>query len=229
MHPPYVSISRSSNGKELLVQSPYSDQFIQRAHELGGRWIEAAKRWVFPVGVEAEVRAACRAIYGEDGEPTPRWTVDVDFPSSSLTGSSLWAFGRELLVRRNRDSPVSTGVHVAIIRGTFARSGGSRNHPSLAPVSDEVTLRIMNVPQHIIDHCDAYRRTGVIVSMTCQTSAEEYAQQRIARAIDLLIDVYHDATCDAGLRQSAAHALNALGVAPDEVNRRAPNRAGAAR
>lgn len=133
----YVRVS--CKGDKIFVKSPYNEDFIRRAHSLSGKW--NGQFWVFPKAVESELKNALLRIYGEDGEPVARFTVDLVIPSELIKAGRYSALGR--IIVENRWNGLAPGEDVAILSDDVSSVG-------------EVKLRVMRVPQHVIDRIDAF-------------------------------------------------------------------------
>ena len=64
------------NDGKASVFTPYNTEFISRVKLLGGRWNPSAKCWTVNENAVDDVRAAMRAVYGQDDQPVSE-TVDV--------------------------------------------------------------------------------------------------------------------------------------------------------
>lgn len=133
----YVSVSCKDN--KIFVKSPYNEDFVRRARNLSGRW--DGRYWVFPKAVESELKKALLRIYGENGEKVARFTVDIAIPSELYKAKQYYALGRFIVARRYGN--VVPGEDVALLSDDFI-------------AGDDVLLRVMRVPQHVIDHIDEF-------------------------------------------------------------------------
>lgn len=133
----------TKEGDKLKVKSPYHPDFPRWAKRLGGKWRD--KCWIFAVRDEDSVRDLCHTCYGTDGE-TEIETVDVRI---KIRGGeqTVWACGRRIAYRPERDSDVILGENVIVVSGDFTRSGGSRRSPIIEVLGHEpVVLEVRNVP-----------------------------------------------------------------------------------
>ena len=128
--------------KSVIVTSPYSDDFVTGARQIGGRW--ANPTWVFPVENEPLVRTLCLRVYGTDGTPEPTETLLVTL--SQLRMDNRLLIGPiEVLQKWERDSAPVVGAGCAVVQGSLRQRGGSRNNPSITH-SDDCVIRVKDVP-----------------------------------------------------------------------------------
>jgi len=145
LHLPQIRVV--SEGERLRVRSPYHPAFPPEARKLGGKW--NGREWVFDPRLEEQVRDLLTRIYGWDGA-YPVLIADARvildrLPEEWRGDRSLWLLGRELACRPGRDAEVKLGPGVALVKGGFALSGGSRKHPALAWKEGTVLL-VLDVP-----------------------------------------------------------------------------------
>jgi len=131
-----------TSNKKLAVVSPYHPAFVEGARLLNGKW--NAGQWEFDPRDEARVRKLMVKVYGTDGSDNPELT-DVTVVLDAHTKNPFFAYGREVAVRKGRDSRVTLGYGVIVIDGKFPASCGSARYPGL--ISDgTVTLEVRDVP-----------------------------------------------------------------------------------
>lgn len=131
--------------KAVIVTSPYSDDFVTGARQIGGKW--ANPTWVFPVENEPLVRALCLRVYGTDGTPEPVETLRVTLARVRMDDRLLIG-PIEVLKKWNRDSAPVVGAGCAVVAGSLRSRGGSRNNPDITH-SDDCVIRVKNVPQSL--------------------------------------------------------------------------------
>lgn len=131
-----ASVSAVTVDGKLYVVSPYSRDFVDMAHQLGGKWDKERRAWAFDPALEAKVLDVLRDVYGWEPEPvdqpteTVAITINLDkVPSRLEEGRAYMFFGQKLLWRPGRDLPVRLADGVAVIDGKFTASGGSRANP----------------------------------------------------------------------------------------------------
>ena len=140
---------------KLKAESPYHPDFPVGARKLGGKWNPTSKAWYFDLRDEERVRTLCTAVYGTDG--TVADAEDLVTVRPTLGGTywsfdhELWAFGRRLAVRRERDYAVSLGDGVIVVEGDFMESGGSRKNPRITLATATVVLEIRDVPALLVE------------------------------------------------------------------------------
>jgi|GEM_PF-1232841 len=147
LHLPQIEVV--PEGGQLHVRSPYHPAFPPGAKKLGGKWDPKRGEWVFDSRLADQVRGLLVQIYGWDGG-YPIRIADVrvaldKLPDDWRWDRSLWLLGRELACRPGRDAEVKLGPGVALVKGGFALSGGSRKHPALAWKEGTVLL-VLDVP-----------------------------------------------------------------------------------
>ena len=142
---------RTDGTSRFRVSSPYHPEFPARARELGGTWIADRKEWSFDLRDEARVRDLLRTVYAADGseDASDLVAVRVDLDHAAST-DRLLGLGRELAHRWSRDERVRLGAGVVVVAGGFPGSGGSRNHPRLAPQAGTI-LEVRDVPRAIAE------------------------------------------------------------------------------
>lgn len=131
--------------KSVIVTSPYSDDFVTGARQIGGKW--ANPTWVFPVENEPLVRTLCLRVYGTDGTPEPTETLLVTL-SQVRTDDRLLIGTTEVLRKWDRDRAPTVGDGCTVIQGSLHSRGGSRNNPSITH-SDDCVIRVKDVPKSL--------------------------------------------------------------------------------
>jgi hypothetical protein len=138
-----------NEGGQLRVRSPYHPAFRTGAKQLGGRWDNERKEWVFDARLNDDVRDLLIRIYGWDGTYPVRVAnvllILDKLPEDWQWSQSLWLLGRELAWRPARDAEVEVGDSVSVKTGGFPPSGGSRKHPSLKWKKGTI-LQVLDVP-----------------------------------------------------------------------------------
>ena len=132
--------------KKTSVRSPYHPDFVAGARKLNGKW--NAGQWDFDYRDEQRVRDLMFAVYGTDGSEVPVRDVQVEITSS--TPNPYFAYGREIVVRKGRDSRVILGDGVVVLDGDFPSSCGSSKYPALLR-DGTVTLEVRDVPTSLIE------------------------------------------------------------------------------
>ena len=124
-----MAVITTKTAAGLEIASPYNREFVAGIKALTGRWNAADKTWIVPFAVEAEARALLRAIYGEDGTPTERVDLEVEFLQDvEEYGEITFADGAVPIVQaRGRDSGGHPAPGIAKIAGVLS-SGGSRKN-----------------------------------------------------------------------------------------------------
>lgn len=130
--------------KAFWVYSPFHPDFPAAARGLGGKWSAEKSGWYFDARDEDAVRRLVRDLYGFDEYERPD-LVQVVLHYPELYGEDLFEVGRQLARRAARDYAVRLGDGVILLGGTFSRSGGSRNHPSLN--GRGIVLLVRDVPR----------------------------------------------------------------------------------
>lgn len=124
-------VSINKDEKNLSVKSPYHNDFVKRARELGGKWNHpVANAWNFSPRHEALVRQLCLDVYGTDGTPVDTVIVHVNLDKVSLY-DELFVGPVQALKKWGRDSRPQLGVGCVVVQGGLHASGGSRNHPRI--------------------------------------------------------------------------------------------------
>lgn len=134
------------NGK-VSVESAYNKDWIARARELGGKW--NAPAWVFPEANEELVRDALLSIYGENGRPVKKVTIDINLDSEGYYGQDYQIAGITVLRRRGRDYAVSCENGCVIVSGGFEKSGGSAANPRIGTPDKNTVIRV-SIPEAML-------------------------------------------------------------------------------
>ena len=134
-----------TEGKKTSVSSPYHPDFVAGARKLNGKW--NANRWEFDSRDEQRVRDLMLAVYGTDGSKVP--TKDIQIEITAHTNNPYFAYGREIVARKTRDSRVILGDGVVVLDGDFPSSCGSSKYPALLR-DGTVTLEVCDVPVSLI-------------------------------------------------------------------------------
>lgn len=132
----------TTSNKKLAVASPYHPAFVEGARGLNGKW--NAGQWEFDTRDEARVRKLMVNVYGTDGSDNPELT-DLTVVIDAHTPNPFFAYGREVAVRKGRDSRVTLGAGVIVTDGKFPASCGSSKRPGLLS-NGTVTLEVRDIP-----------------------------------------------------------------------------------
>jgi len=127
-----------------VANTPYNPAFPAGAKALGGKWEPASKAWSFDARDEERVLELVRSIYGTDGRTTEK-TVTVRVEIEWSGEATLRLAGAELAHRPGRDQSVRLGQGVVLLKGGFARKGGSMRYPVLA-AEEGTVLEVRDVP-----------------------------------------------------------------------------------
>lgn len=140
------------DNNEILVQAPYSDEWRQRAKELGGKWDSVARGWTFDPAFEDEVKDALSEIYGWREGDDRRITV-IATAKRDLDGQpAVVCCMRDVARAYGRDSGAYPGDGVAMLSGRI-RSGGSRKNWA-AIVEAGTRFKITDLPAYVADKYD---------------------------------------------------------------------------
>ena len=130
-----------------LRSSSFNKWLVKECQNLGGRWDESAKAWVFSHLVEAEVddldrqyneQLVCVDIEAQD-DIRSRYQEDVTFMGYPIAR----AFGR--------DSGAKLGENVALLAGQISSGGSVKNWVSI--VRKGSTFRLV-VSKTLLDECE---------------------------------------------------------------------------
>lgn len=132
---------------KMKVQSDYNKKFVNKAHELQGKW--ESPYWVFPEENEELVREALFSIYGEDGRTHETVIIDLDLDRYEY--GTVLKIGSIVIARRAyRDSAVTVDKRAVVVKGGFCSSGGSRNNPCVTH-KDGTVIRVKDIPAEIYE------------------------------------------------------------------------------
>ena len=163
----------------ISVETPYNKHWVDRAKELGGRWNSPA--WTFPEEREELVREALFDIYGENGRPTKKVTVDITLKVESY-GRYYEVAGITFLKRRGRDWNVSCENGAIIVKGGFSSSGGSMANPRIGyPISDTV-IRV-SIPESKLGEIEGQYK--VVEKTVSRCKLEQERAELLARLAEI--------------------------------------------
>lgn len=188
----------------VTIATPYSTAWDEVVHAMDGEWVEwgvdheEATVYAFRTYVAfwPEISAHLMRIFGENGDPQPRADVLVRWTARAFDRRSVFfEIGRPLLhQRKNR---VSVGKGVALVEGEFRPYGESiidvkhwREVQVLAPTSDTVTLRVVDVPVRVLECWTDYCSGELLECSDHAPTARdrEAAERRILELAHLLPD-----------------------------------------
>lgn len=143
--------------EKIILTTDYNPEVVTEARKLNGAWDAYSKTWNFDIRDLDRVKAFLLKIFGTDGE-TEAETVDVKvfldkMPSKAYVhtyGQSVFALGRQLAIRKFRDSKVNLGDNVTILEGGFPSYGGSQKNPRLNHEDDTILL-VRDVPRKVVE------------------------------------------------------------------------------
>src|SRR5262245_51736479 len=139
-------IRLETKDRTLRVTTPYHPSFPELARNLGGKWEADTKTWRFDVRDAERVKLLCKRIYGYGD--TDLVTIRIAMEPHQYQ-RELWLCGRQIAIRRGRDSRVSLGEGVVLIAGGFPASGGSMKYPTLSP-NEGTVLEVRDVPRSLV-------------------------------------------------------------------------------
>ena len=146
--PPIIEIGHTHSGISVKVKVPYFPAFVDRARELGGRWLPQDRAWSFPARVADEVREAVRTHFGTEGEPADYVTVDLT-ALQDVSGVETVQIAYVHLAKP--DTRFGSGARVleghSLLDGTVEAIG------SLVTVTKGSRFRV-RVPEAVLAHVD---------------------------------------------------------------------------
>lgn len=142
-----ISIKKTETS--ILVTSPYSASFVDRARQLGGKWEGSV--WAFQAGLEQEVRDALIQIYGtDDFASDEKVTVLIETLDDWYQGKGALMFAGKTIARAfGRDSGAKVGDDVAIIEGRAYSCGSVKNWAS--EVGEGSKIKVFNVSRPMLE------------------------------------------------------------------------------
>lgn len=128
---------------ETIADTPYHNDFVQRAKTIGGRWDSARRVWTFDPRDDARVRELVVSLFGTDGsEPEGDLvTVRIALREDGGWSNKMTFAGRTVAERPGRDWAPKLAANVVLVEGKWEASGGSRNNPRLAGGTAVVEIR----------------------------------------------------------------------------------------
>lgn len=158
-----MTVTITEAGSNLVVSTPYVEEFPPAARKIGGRWNGSDKTWIFDSRDTDRVKSLCRNLFGTAGAEDEADLITVQIKLDELNqpaffecanGSSYanrirWC-GRVIAHRASRDGDVDLGDGVRLVAGTFEYRGGSVKNPALGDL-DGVELEVRDVPRLMFD------------------------------------------------------------------------------
>lgn len=141
------TVSITIDEKKVFVEAPFDRDFVDAARGLGGKWDKNEKHprtWEFSLTQEQRVRDICLEVYGTDGAPTTKVTLNCHLDYIHF-GSEFMLGGRSILKKWDRDRAPQVGEGCAVIAGKLKARGGSRNNPSIEH-DEETIIEVTDVP-----------------------------------------------------------------------------------
>lgn len=166
--------------KSISLKTDYNPDVVAASRKLNGKWSGYEKLWRFDPQDLSRVQDFLREIFGTDGVSGETETVDVkvfldELPTKAFVtsyGQSVFALGRQLAHRKNRDGRVVLGEGVTVLEGGFPDRGGSVANPRLNQDGGTVLL-VRNVPKAVLEKDE----------MNCEGCYEIYDKAKKAAAM----------------------------------------------
>lgn len=141
-----TDVTIETTDTEVHVQSPYHPKFVRGAKKLKGQFKKPF--WVFDIRDQGRVEELCRQIYGTDGSPCERVTVECK-ATKDLLGrgrkTELYCAGRQIARVKSKYSGADLGHKVVVTQGFFG-SGGSHKNPTV-DWSEDTVFEIRDLPR----------------------------------------------------------------------------------
>lgn len=169
-------VSITVSGHRVVVRSPFHPDFPPAAHRLDGVFENPV--WVFDVRDLERVRELCRALFGDDGTPQERVTLQVRCRSTwSADRAGLFLAGRAVARAFSRDSGARSEQGVVVLDGPGFDSGGSvRNWTTRA--GEGTVFELRDVP--LLAAKRVVADPPAQLSVTIQRGALELVSRRAA-------------------------------------------------
>lgn len=133
----------------VAVRFPYNPDLIREVKELGCTFDSANKRWRCPKQNEDKVRLWAVETFGGDGSaPVPVVNVRFKVGRHAATQQAVYRFGRLIVERRAKKSPVRYGEGVYAITSYFGDYGGSEKNPAVEGADSVLVIR--DVPLSLV-------------------------------------------------------------------------------
>ncbi len=169
----------NENGK-VKVQSPFNSEFVKRAKDLGGKWDNNSKSWIFNENVIECVKNLLLEIYGVNGE-THYETCSLVVKNLNKGGdNSIELFGRTILRGFGRNSKIQLGDGIVWINGEKKTTGSMKNWGVLV---ENGTFEIQNFPIERTKFNDvqkAIQEEWVEIKVTENKRSKEEIEKEIA-------------------------------------------------
>lgn len=127
----------------ILVDSPYNEDFIKAAKDLGGIWLPSKKVWVFHSKVETALLEELRIIYGYMAGDYYE-LMQVEIPVWYFASEAEVRIGNYLVgVRKSRDEEVDFFGDWEEVSGRLSPTGGSIRNPKIIKTEkdEDIVLR----------------------------------------------------------------------------------------
>ncbi len=159
-----ISISIKTEGKSLIVSSPYNPDFVRWAKTRNGKFDKAQGTWTFDARDEAAVRERCIAVYGTDGssdiELVDVRLIHVGGSNYAALCKGIFLLGRQVVRAFGRDSGAKLGEGCVLISGRIGSGGSVKNWTTV--VSKGAVFEVRDVPRSALEDVDSSWKVEVI-------------------------------------------------------------------
>ncbi|WP_295237862.1 hypothetical protein [Veillonella sp.] len=124
------------NKNNIIVKSPYNEDFIEKCHKLNGKFDYNYKGWVFPEALIEDIKQALFEVY--DWSETEE-KIEIEYKAIDfIAKENEIRIGNKLVgIRTERDYRV-TLYDTVVEYGQLPKTGGSGKYPSIFENTNDV-------------------------------------------------------------------------------------------
>lgn len=121
-----INININNENGKIEVTSPYNNLWIDRCHQMGGKWNASKKVWAFDISNSELVEKALLEVYGWETNPE---TIKIRYKAADfISGNTVKIGNLTMAMRYYRDSYAKL-FDTIVVEGVLPKSGGSMKHP----------------------------------------------------------------------------------------------------
>lgn len=167
------------NGDRVILDAAWHADLPPRAKAIDGKWNPGEKVWSFDMRDIDRVKELASDLWGwSEDEDEDLVDIKWEVSWSDMREAEVHEFGRMIMKRPGRDSPVRLGSGVILLEGKLPASGGSRANPAIG-ADDDIFVEVRDVPRALAERVD-----GVEI-LSAGPSAEDLRKKIAAREAEL--------------------------------------------
>jgi len=146
-----MKITQRENGT-IAISTPYSQEFVARIKEVGGKWNSGSKCWEADARAIETVRAIMRDVYGQDDMPQEMVDVRITVGDDDIEEytDAVTIFGKAIASARGRDSGARVGDGVVLESGSVKSGGSMKNWKTIIAAGSVLT--VYDVPKQAVEN-----------------------------------------------------------------------------